>query len=347
MQRLAENVKGLSLIIGGHTHSYLGPKGSKFREKPSEGEYPTEVTNLDGKTTYIVQAHEWAYLLGHIDISYGTDGYLSKIRGQTILLNSTVPVDKATNAMVKDIRKESDKFMYTIIGNTNSSLVLDDCQLGECNLGSYIADAMLKYHPTSDFALINTGAIQDSIRVGDITRGDVCSVLPIETAMVQINQTGQQIRDLLQRAIRKIDKNSDEQMGVQVSGIQFTYNSEKIMGKVQVLDQSTQTYRPIELSRNYTIATLSYVAIGGDNFVVPQLSGFEFLDSVETFVMKHIQSQGQLQLPTKYRIVKVDDISSPIPALVLSQVSSPAKSKIFGIENINTPSPDLVTYQVQ
>lgn len=48
---LAAKTRGLDLIVGGHSHSYLGdPKNPLY-----QGPYPTVVKNLDGDNTLIVQ----------------------------------------------------------------------------------------------------------------------------------------------------------------------------------------------------------------------------------------------------------------------------------------------------
>lgn len=48
---LAANTHGIDLIVGGHSHSYLGDSSNPL----SEGPYPTIVTNLKGEKTLIVQ----------------------------------------------------------------------------------------------------------------------------------------------------------------------------------------------------------------------------------------------------------------------------------------------------
>jgi 5'-nucleotidase len=49
--QLAAATHGIDLIVGGHSHSYLGDKSNPL----SEGPYPTIVKNLKGENTLIVQ----------------------------------------------------------------------------------------------------------------------------------------------------------------------------------------------------------------------------------------------------------------------------------------------------
>lgn len=48
---VAAKTRGLDLIVGGHSHTYLGdPKDAMY-----QGPYPTLIKNLDGEETRIVQ----------------------------------------------------------------------------------------------------------------------------------------------------------------------------------------------------------------------------------------------------------------------------------------------------
>ncbi|KAJ3053075.1 hypothetical protein HK097_005109 [Rhizophlyctis rosea] len=62
---LAENVPGISLIVGGHSHSLL----LKNTSAPGVvGPYPTAVTNPEGKKTWIVQSYRWGNYLGNVEV---------------------------------------------------------------------------------------------------------------------------------------------------------------------------------------------------------------------------------------------------------------------------------------
>ena len=65
---LAAKTHGVDLIVGGHSHSYLGdPKNPLY-----EGPYPTIIQNLKGENTLIVQ-------VGHVFVQvqrlFTSDGY--------------------------------------------------------------------------------------------------------------------------------------------------------------------------------------------------------------------------------------------------------------------------------
>lgn len=88
---LAENVQGVQLIVGGHSHSLLLKNQSI---KGVEGPYPTQTkSGLDGKPVYIVQAHRYGDYLGHLDLEWDDKDDLVNIQGDPILLDQSIPKD--------------------------------------------------------------------------------------------------------------------------------------------------------------------------------------------------------------------------------------------------------------
>ncbi|KAJ9052712.1 hypothetical protein DSO57_1031533 [Entomophthora muscae] len=305
--KLAKNVKGLSLIVGGHTHSYLGPKGSTFREKPSEGDYPTNVTNLDGKPTYIVQAHEWSYLLGHVDISFGSDGYIASIKGQAIKLDSSVAMDKDTDALVQKLREPMDKYANEVIGESKVAMEKEACKVGECALGDLVADALLESQK-ADVVFINSGAIRDSLKAGPVTVGNVLAILPYGTPVTNVQMTGQNIMELLERVFGKVNEKNETVGSIQVAGMQVEFNGAVSCGKrlnlVNILDRNSKKYLPLKKEKKYAVTTLSYLANGGDRVIVPPIKDFKYLDSESKFVIDYIRQKKSITKPQAGRILE-------------------------------------------
>lgn len=84
-QVLAAKTKDVDLIIGGDTHNLLDSTGEmKAMGLPVSGEYPTAVKNAAGKDTYIVQAWEYAKVLGKMDVKFDEHGEVIGITGNPI-----------------------------------------------------------------------------------------------------------------------------------------------------------------------------------------------------------------------------------------------------------------------
>ncbi len=69
----------------------------------------------------------------------------------------------------------------------------------ESGIGNLVADGMLDYlNWTHDFSITNRGGgIRDYFRAGDVTIGDVVSVIPFENNMLELSITGQELLDIL------------------------------------------------------------------------------------------------------------------------------------------------------
>jgi 5'-nucleotidase len=80
---LAAALTGVDVIVGGDSHTLLGDDTfASVGVGSSVAEYPTVVTNADGETVCVVQAWEYAHLLGKLTVSFDADGVVSACEGQ-------------------------------------------------------------------------------------------------------------------------------------------------------------------------------------------------------------------------------------------------------------------------
>ncbi|WP_176707752.1 5'-nucleotidase, partial [Bacillus sp. FJAT-26390] len=133
-------------------------------------------------------------------------------------------------------------------------------------------------------AIQNGGGIRTSIKQkaegktdGDITLGELLTVMPFGNNLTSLRMTGQEIVDALENGVSGID--TKQGRFPQVSGMRYYYDSKK---QPEVLDANgklvTQgsrivkvdiknadgSYSPIDLNAYYFVATNSFMANGGD-----------------------------------------------------------------------------------
>lgn len=81
--QMAAQVKDVDLIVGGHSHTFL--YNSWQAPLPSievpQGDYPTYVTQSDGKVVPVVQVYCYTKYLGHLELNF--DENVSKLNIQT------------------------------------------------------------------------------------------------------------------------------------------------------------------------------------------------------------------------------------------------------------------------
>ncbi|MDD3328827.1 MAG: 5'-nucleotidase C-terminal domain-containing protein [Zoogloea sp.] len=85
-QALAPQLDGVDVIIGGDSHTLLGPDSMKgFGLSPS-GAYPTAATDKAGRPVCIAQAWQYAYAVGALDVSFDAAGQVARCSGKPQVL---------------------------------------------------------------------------------------------------------------------------------------------------------------------------------------------------------------------------------------------------------------------
>jgi 5'-nucleotidase / UDP-sugar diphosphatase len=239
---LAEKVKGIDVIVGGHSHTKLTR--------------PAKIGN-----TVIVQAWEHGKALGVLDLSIkdgkmiGFEGHLEEIRPEK------GKEEKATLAILKKYKEKVDAVLSEGIGEAEVDLDGENVRKRETNLGNFIADLM-RHASGADVTLINGGSIRASIKKGELRVKDVYSVLPFDNYIVAIRLTGKQIWEALEHGVSAIEEG--EGRFPQVSGLGFKYSSSGRRGSR--IKEVSVAGRPIDLGREYTVATNDFLAVGGDGY---------------------------------------------------------------------------------
>lgn len=260
---LAEAVAGIDVIVGGHTHTKL--------EKPV-------VYNGHQDPIVIVQANEYNKFLGQLDVTFNAAGVVTTYEGVLHDVNASNIVPDADAAeKLAPYAAEIETLKNTSTGaealvELDGSRGLGGVRAGETNLGNLITDGMLAtakgIDPDTVIALQNGGGIRASIDAGDITMGEVLTVMPFGNALAIMNLTGAEIRTALEHSVREYP---NENGGfLQVSGLQFTFDPKKAAGsrvtEVNVVNGDTTV--PLDNAANYKVATNTFTAKGGDGYEV-------------------------------------------------------------------------------
>lgn len=195
------------------------------------------------------------------------------------------PASEAINSLLKPYADSVNKSMNDLIAV--SAITLEKKQ-PEGTLNNIMADAMLymareKYNTVVQAAFVNYGGIRlPSLPAGNITRGKVFELSPFDNIVVLLKIKG----DTLQQFLDHIA----ERDGWPCAGISFQVKNKKA---VNILIGGA----PVDLNNYYTIATLDYVANGGDdcNMLKPitqKNNGFLFRDAVLEY-FSSINKQGK------------------------------------------------------
>ncbi|MBW7474701.1 choice-of-anchor I family protein [Paenibacillus oenotherae] len=263
-KELANVVEGIDLIVGGHTHTKL--------------DAPDIITDsVFGTPTVVVQANEWGKFLGRVDLSFDNKGILltgdGQLQGSLLPVNSSVAEDETAKSMLAPYDAELEVLKKQVIGS--AAVVLDgerkNVRAKETNLGNFIADGMLaraKALKNAHVAIMNGGGIRASIDEGDITMGELRTVMPFGNTLYVLDVTGQALKDGLENGISGAKLSDLPGKFPQVAGMRFKWDPSQPAGsKVYDVEiKSGSGYTPINLTATYRLATNSFVAGGGDGY---------------------------------------------------------------------------------
>lgn len=174
----------------------------------------------------------------------------------------------------------------------------------ETNLGNLLADILLESAPQADMAVINSGFIRASIPEGAVDRGTLQTVLPFKNNAVELMVPGEVIVEMLENAVARYGSISGAFL--QVGGISFSFSPERPAFS-RIIDVKIQG-KPLERDRIYRMATLSYLASGGDDYTMLRdikpvsVSQGDFQEMVEAYLQRKKTLKSALE--GRIRIVK-------------------------------------------
>ncbi|HHW42878.1 MAG TPA: CehA/McbA family metallohydrolase [Desulfotomaculum sp.] len=297
---LAQQVEGIDVVMGGHSHTM-------------PDQYPTVVTDSQYHTpTLVVQAGEYGRYLGRLDVSFdsaglitGSSGKLLDITAKDAQGNYIYPVDQAVYDRLMAYKAPLENLKNTVVGSTQVALdgERDNVRTRETNLGNLIADAMLEKGARAGavMAITNGGGIRASIDRGDITLGEVLTVMPFGNTLVVLELTGQQVIDALENGVSQVEQKAGR--FPQVAGMKFTWDPQKPAGQriVKVEVKTANGYQPIDRSAKYLVATNNFMATGGDGYTVFKAAsrvydmGFVDYEVFKEYLQKHSPVNPQVE----------------------------------------------------
>lgn len=252
--QLAQEVDGIDVLVGGHSHTEL----------------PEGVLVEKDEPTVIVQSGENLNNLGKVQVTFDENGVVQDYEA-TLLPLENYEADPDLLAKVEEYQEEIDELMQVVIGETTVHLDGEraDVRTRETNLGNLIADGMVwkmkQFFPETTIALQNGGGIRASIDEGEITMGEIRTVLPFDNTLVAITLTGQELYEALENSVSQYPEHDGRFL--QVSGVKFKFDPNQPAGQrvwhVEVLNQEGE-YVPLDLEASFTVATNSFTAQGGD-----------------------------------------------------------------------------------
>jgi len=251
-QDLARAVPGLDLVVDGHSHSRLA--GLK------EGD------------SLIVSTGAFFENLGQVVVTRTSEGRL-------VLAPKLIPAadfaqvrpDPEVAAALAEMEAELSRELDQVVSHTPIDLNGErkDIRYRSTNLGRLICAAIQKA-TGADAAIFNSGSIRASIPAGDITQGQLLTVLPYDNYVVTVRLTGRELLAALNLGLSQPGEGAFLQFyGLEVTALESArYASDGSITRSDRTETVSIGGRPLEPDQVYTIAINDFLRDGGDGYEV-------------------------------------------------------------------------------
>lgn len=244
----------VDVVISGHAHGFSN----------------AIVPNGNGKLILLTQAFSSGTAYADIDIAVSRrNGDIVEKSARVLTTwgdDATIVPDVEVASLVAAAGERVAPLVSRVIGAAAAAVDRTQSAAGESRLGNLIAEAQ-RLQTAARFAFMNPGGIRTDIDAGETTWGELFNVQPFANDLVSMDLTGARLETLLEQ--QWINQPAGGRI-LQISGLRYTWDAVAPIGDridpALIIDE--QTGLPVEPSATYRITVNSFLATGGDNFVI-------------------------------------------------------------------------------
>ena len=167
-------------------------------------------------------------------------------------------------------------------------------------MGNLVAEAMLDRVKDQgvQIAIQNGGGLRASIDAGEITMGEVLTVLPFQNTLATFQLTGAGVIAALENGVSQIADGAGR--FPQVAGLKYTFDAAAEPGArvSDVMVAEGDAFVPIDLEKVYGVVTNNYMRGGGDGYAIFRDAGMNAYDygpGLELVVADYLMANGPYQ----------------------------------------------------
>lgn len=345
-KEIAAAVDGIDVIVGGHSHTLLSSTDEK-----AAGPYPTMVANPAGTEVPIVQAYAYSKYLGDLKVVFDDNGVVKSAEGAPQLLDSSVVADAGIAAQVEELGKPLQELKQKVVGSTEDTIVgdRDVCRVEECSMGNLVADAQLARVQDQGITLsiANSGGLRASIDSGDVTMGEVLTVLPFQNTIATFQLKGSDLEAALENGVGQIEEVAGR--FPQVAGMKYAFDRSKPPGEriTDIQIKEGEGFVPLDPEKTYGVVTNNYVRGGGDGykvFATNAVNPYDFGPNLEQAVADYLTANNPYTPYTDGRVTDVTPADYTPPAeeeapAAAAPAATPAPAPAVAPAPAATPAP--------
>ena len=288
--RVAKETTGVDVIVGGHTNTLLSNTDENAR-----GPYPTMVGN-----TAIVQAYAYGKYIGELNVTFDDAGDIVTATGDPVQINADIAENADTVSRVSELAMPLDEIRNEVVAESAALIEgnRDVCRVQECAMGNLVAEAMLDRVKDQgvSIALMNAGGLRASIDAGEVTMGEVLTVLPFQNTLATFEVTGADVVAALENGVSQVEEVKGR--FPQVAGLKYIWDASKPANEGRILDvlvMKGDGWSPIDPAATYGVVSNNYVRGGGDGYDVFAENAskiYDFGPNVETVVVDYLAANA-------------------------------------------------------
>lgn len=236
--RLASEVRGIDVIVGGMSHSELHVP-MKFED------------------TLIVHDSEFGHSVGMLKLSFDPQQNYKRVYFTNTLeqLAGKWVENSDYVEWLASFNEQLMQRMETIVGTSAMQMSETKLRSSETPLGNYVADTM-RMSTNTDIALLPAAFFQGPLPEGPITLGDLFAAMPYDHYAVVVDVTGGEVQEILDDAAAQIGKAGFPQISGASFGILDAKAHNVLIGGHQ-----------LDLFKRYKLATSDVLADGENGYV--------------------------------------------------------------------------------
>ncbi len=319
-------IPDVDVVVGGHSHSLLSNTDPK-----AEGPYPTMVDNPGGYKVPVVQAASYSKYLGDLVVTFDDNGVVKDAKGDPILIDFSFTPDSSLTARIAELAKPIEELRKKVIGSSEAPIQGDRtvCRVEECSMGNLVADAMLDRGKSQGMsvAIQNGGGLRASIDAGDVTQGEVITVLPFQNTLATFQLTGADIRKALENGLSQIEQGAGR--FPQVSGLKYTFDKTKPAGSrlVSVEAKEGDAFVVLDDAKTYGVVTNNFMRAGGDGYSIFETAGknaYDFGPDLADVTAEYLAAHSPYKPYTDGRVTEVAASGTQAAATTAPAQAAPA-----------------------
>jgi len=337
-------IPDVDVVVGGHSHSLLSNTDPK-----AEGPYPTMVDNPGGYKVPVVQAASYSKYLGDLVVTFDDNGVVKDAKGDPILIDFSFTPDPSLTARIAELAKPIEELRKKVIGSSEAPIQGDRtvCRVEECSMGNLVADAMLDRGKSQGMsvAIQNGGGLRASIDAGDVTQGEVITVLPFQNTLATFQLTGADIRKALENGLSQIEQGAGR--FPQVSGLKYTFDKTKPAGSrlVSVEAKEGDAFVVLDDAKTYGVVTNNFMRAGGDGYSIFETAGknaYDFGPDLADVTAEYLAAHSPYKPYTDGRVTEVAASGTQAAATTAPAQAAPASPAAPAALAPNTPTNHVI-----